>query len=123
MTSRMLVGLIGTNIQKSLAPALRRSFRIEKTSWTISGDRPIDGSSISISFGSSSSPRATSRSFCWPPDRVEAWALAFSRSMGKRVIISSMRAGSREVSLSATPPSSRLCFTDSSGKRFRPCGT
>ena len=100
-------------------PALRKSFRIEKTSWTIRGDRPIEGSSISISLGSSKRPRATSRSFCWPPDRVEAghwpsratWGSApSSRPCGRRAA---------RCRLSATPPNSRLCAPRARG---RDCG-
>ena len=52
--------------------AVAQRLQDANTSCTISGDKPIDGSSISISLGSSSRPRAISSSFCWPPDRVEA---------------------------------------------------
>ena len=72
------------SISRIVTPPARRSFRIENTSLTISGESPIDGSSISISLGSSKQAARHFKSFCWPPDRVEAWALAFSLSIGKR---------------------------------------
>ena len=74
-------------------------------------------------WGRAAAPRATSSSFCWPPDRVEACASAFSRSIGKRLIIAvDARVELAPDPASATPPSSRLCRTESSGKRLRPCG-
>ena len=39
------------------------------TSFTISGDRPIDGSSIRISFGRAISARPIASICCSPPDR------------------------------------------------------
>jgi len=94
-----------------------------KVSFTSSGDRPIDGSSISMSFGSSSRPRAISSSFCSPPDSVEACAPALRRSMGKRSISDSMRPATFASRPAAVAPSSRLCSTLSSGNTLRPCGT
>src|SRR6185503_10594912 len=104
-------------------PCPRSPCRISNVCPTRSGDRPIDGSSISMSLGSSSRPRAISSSFCWPPESVEAWARAFSRSIGKRWSIASMRPAVSASRPAAVRPSSRLCSTLSSGNTLRPCGT
>ena len=66
-------------------PRARSSRSRANSSSTRIGDSPIEGSSISISLGSSISPRAISSIFCSPPESVEAWALALRRSTGKRV--------------------------------------
>src|SRR6185312_3725892 len=58
-------------MSRTLTPLSRRPLRMPNTSCTIRGDRPIDGSSISRSLGSSRRLRATSRIFCWPPDSAE----------------------------------------------------
>ena len=62
---------------RSSAPSCRgRASRedVRRSRCTSSGDRPIEGSSISISFGSSSSARAISSCFCSPPESVDACA-------------------------------------------------
>src|SRR5215510_1112056 len=96
------------SISTIVTPLSRRSFKMPNTSPTITGERPIDGSSIRISLGSSNSPRAISSIFCWPPDRVDACVSAFSCSIGKRCMITASRPGRLARSDKATPPSSRL---------------
>src|SRR5260221_2312396 len=111
------------SISRSVMPPLRSSCSRAKSSSTRIGDRPIEGSSISISRGCSISPRAISRIFYSPPESVEAWGRALRRSTGKRSMTASMR-GFKSVPFgAATPPNSRLCSTDNSGKMFLPCGT
>jgi hypothetical protein len=111
------------SIISTVTPRARRPRMRPNSSSTRIGDSPIDGSSISISLGSSISPRAISSIFCSPPDSVEACCRALRRNTGKRSIAASMRAARSKSFGAATPPSSRLCSTDSSGKMLRPCGT
>src|SRR5579863_761357 len=66
---------------------------------TISGERPIDGSSIITSLGSSSRPRAISSCFCSPPDRVEACWLAFLRSFDPLRAVAQVRRRSDKAKL------------------------
>jgi hypothetical protein len=111
------------SIISTVTPRARMSRMIPNSSSTRIGDSPIDGSSISIKRGSSSRPRAISSIFCSPPESVEACWWALRRKIGKRSMAASMRAPSAKPFGAATPPSSRLCSTDSSGKMLRPCGT
>src|SRR5215212_8468691 len=104
-------------------PRSRISRRIANSSLTMIGERPIEGSSISNSFGSSSSARAISSIFCSPPESVDACASALRRSTGKRSIAASMRRARSKPAGAITAPSSRLWRTESSGKMLRPCGT
>src|SRR5260221_7466927 len=111
------------SISRSVMPPLRNSCSRAKSSSTRIGDRPIEGSSISISRGCSMRPRAISRIFCSPPESVEAWWRALGRRTAKRSMTASMRAFRSVPFGAATPPNSRLCSTESSGKMLRPCGT
>ena len=92
----------------TVTPWSRRRFKVENTSWTRLGDRPIDGSSIRISLGSSSSARATSSCFCWPPDSSMALRLLNLRSIGNWSITISMRRRTLAWSGAVMPPSPRL---------------
>ena len=53
---------------RMVTPWSRRRIRVRNTSCTRFGDRPIEGSSMRMSFGSSRRARATSSCFCWPPE-------------------------------------------------------
>ena len=75
----------------SVTPLARSSFRMPKVSCTSIGDRPIEGSSIRMSFGSSSSPRTISSCFCSPPESVAACGRPCARRTGKRSSAASMR--------------------------------
>src|SRR5207248_141377 len=97
------------SIRRSVMPPWRSSRKSVKSSSTRIGERPIDGSSISRSLGSSSRPRAISRIFCSPPESVDAWWRALRRSTAKRSISASMRALRSAPFGAATPPNSRLC--------------
>ena len=70
------------SISRMVTPRSRRSCRMRNTSCTSSGDSPIDGSSISISLGCSSNPRAISSIFCSPPGRPAPRFRRNSRSTG-----------------------------------------
>ena len=59
-----------------VTPWSRRRISVWNTSCTRLGERPIDGSSIRMSFGSSSSARAISSCFCWPPESAIAGSFA-----------------------------------------------
>ena len=89
-----------------------------------SGERPIDGSSISISLGSSSRPRAISSSFCWPPESVEAWARALLAQHREALHHRLDAPGDVGPARRRRSRRARGCAARySSGKMLRPCGT
>ena len=105
-------------------PRARMSLIRPNSSSTRIGDSPIEGSSISINFGFAASARARSPASSArrrTASRPAGGPCGAAPGSGP----SPLRCAARGRSLSgaATPPSSRLCSTDSSGKMLRPCGT
>ena len=86
------------------------------------GDRPIEGSSIRISLGSSSRPRTISSCFCSPPESVEACWSALRRSAGKRSSAASRRAGNLFAIGRGDGAELDVVAHRELGKMLRPCG-
>jgi len=95
---------------------------ISKFRATSAGDRPIDGSSISRSFGRDISARPIATICCSPPDSVPASCARRSCSRGNRPYTRSKSSSSGSPRRS-TAPSSRFSLTVSAPNSRRFSGT
>lgn len=96
---------------------------ISKICSTMTGARPIDGSSSSISFGSIISPRAIVSICCSPPESVPACCRSRSRRRGKRSSEASSSSCVRALLRLRYAPIRRFSNTVFSAKMPRPSGT
>ena len=104
-------------------PRRCRSAMISKICSTMTGARPIDGSSSSISFGSIISPRAIVSICCSPPESVPACCRSRSRRRGKRSSEVSSSSCVRALLRLRYAPIRRFSNTVFSAKMPRPSGT
>ena len=96
---------------------------ISKISFTKIGERPIDGSSITIIFGLDMSARPIASICCSPPDNVPALWVLRSFSLGKRLYTFSRFAAISFLSFRVYAPIIKFSYTLRSANTLRPSGT